>query len=252
MHLIDTLDHVASIGVHAYRMTYMQNVPQMLFLMSGGQLVVANIGTFRPAQMHSSVIKDPVGAPALPFSADPECDDEEEKSSEDTEYKPSEEEEDDDSETDLASESALTGKLPCMLPIMQHLKCTDEKILLLLCFHVSSLFPARGHTHIWFAETSSTRAQRLDPAVLTAATPEDPTVYQDTDTGDQTAVQLQATHVQPSEELDDGDSLFNDENREDAENATPAQHRVSSGSQLQPLEPATVPHVCHSDLSCES
>jgi hypothetical protein len=71
----------------------------------------------------------------------------------------------------------------------------------------------------------------------------DPTVYQDADAADLQATATQGMHVQPSEELEDGESEWNDENVEDMENATPAQHRVSSGSQLQPLEPTAVPHV---------
>lgn len=68
--------------------------------------------------------------------------------------------------------------------------------------------------------------------------PSDPPVYQDAD-----AATIQGMHVLPSEELDDEESEWNDENVEDMENATPAQHRPSSGSQLQPLELAAVPHV---------
>lgn len=49
-----------------------QNVPQVLFLMSGGQLVVANIGTFQPQQPHASVIETPAAVPPAPFSAAPQ------------------------------------------------------------------------------------------------------------------------------------------------------------------------------------
>lgn len=75
-------------------------------------------------------------------------------------------------------------------------------------------------------------------------------MYQDADAAELAAT-IQGLHVLPSEELDDGESEWNDENVEDMENATPAQHRFSSGSQLQPLEPAAVPHVrTASLLSC--
>lgn len=49
-----------------------QDTPQVLFLMSGGQLVVASIGVFQPAQLHSSVIQTPSPAPPVPFSTAPQ------------------------------------------------------------------------------------------------------------------------------------------------------------------------------------
>jgi hypothetical protein len=36
--------------------------------MSGGQLVVANIGVFQPEQLHATVIRQPLPLPPLPFS----------------------------------------------------------------------------------------------------------------------------------------------------------------------------------------
>ena len=82
--------------------------------------------------------------------------------------------------------------------------------------------------------------------------PSDPPVYQDADATENAPATIQGMHVLPSEELDDGDSEWNDENVEDMENATPAQHRASSGSQVQPLEPVAVPHVRSFIIQCVS
>lgn len=52
----------------------MQNVPQVLFLMSGGQLVVCNIGTFATGQAHAAAVRPPAPPPPVPFAiatADP-------------------------------------------------------------------------------------------------------------------------------------------------------------------------------------
>lgn len=44
-----------------------QDVPQVVFLMSGGQLAVCNIGTFAEEQPHARLVKAATAPPPVPF-----------------------------------------------------------------------------------------------------------------------------------------------------------------------------------------
>lgn len=45
-----------------------QDVPQVVFLMSGGQLIVCNVGSFMPEQPHAAVVRPPAPPPPLSFA----------------------------------------------------------------------------------------------------------------------------------------------------------------------------------------